>query len=95
MTRLLAGRDVKHVLLLHVGAADADAIDELLTAYEREGVRWIDLPTALSDPFYAEDPHRPWTNGAAFPYAIARGRSVALPPSPPRPAEDKLATTCR
>jgi len=94
-TRLLAGRPVKQVLLLHVGAADADAIEELLTAYEHEGVRWIDLPTALADPFYAEDPHRPWRAGAAFPYAIARARGVKLPPSPKRPAEDKLETTCR
>jgi hypothetical protein len=95
VTRKLAGHPVKQVLLLHVGAADADAIDDLLTAYEREGVRWIDLPTALSDPFYAIDPHRPWRAGAAFPYAVARARGVTLPPPPPRPQEDKLATTCK
>ncbi len=95
VTRLLAGRAVKQVLLLHVGAADADAIEELLTAYEREGVRWIDLPAALADPFYGEDPHRPWKAGAAFPYAVARARGVKLPPSPARPAEDKLKDTCR
>ena len=86
---------MKQVLLLHIGAADADAIEALLTAYEHEGVRWIDLPTALSDPFYSLDPRRPWKNGAAFPYAIARARGVKLPPPPSRPAEDKLEATCR
>jgi peptidoglycan/xylan/chitin deacetylase (PgdA/CDA1 family) len=95
VTCLLAGRPVKQVLLLHVGVADADAIDELLTAYERRGVRWIDLPSALGDRFYAFDPHRPWRAGAAFPYAVARARGITLPSPPKRPAEDKLEATCR
>jgi peptidoglycan/xylan/chitin deacetylase (PgdA/CDA1 family) len=95
LTRALAGRDVKHVLLLHVGAAEADAIDELLTAFEREGVRFIDLPAAMADPFYAEDPARPSRAGAAFPYQLAKARGLPLPPAPKRPAEDALEGTCR
>jgi peptidoglycan/xylan/chitin deacetylase (PgdA/CDA1 family) len=95
VTRDLAGHEVKQVLLLHIGAADADAIDELLTAYEREGVRWVDLRAALADPFYSFDPQRPWRAGAAFPYAVARARGVTLPPAPPRDAEEKLETMCR
>lgn len=94
VTRQLTGRDVKHVLLLHIGAADADAMDDLLTAYEREGVRWIDLPTALADPFYSFDTHLAWKAGAAYPYAVARSRHVALPAPPARPAEDRLDATC-
>jgi peptidoglycan-N-acetylglucosamine deacetylase len=95
VTRLLMGRPVKQVLLLHIGAADADAIEDLLGAYEREGVHWIDLPTALADPFYGLDPHEPSRAGVAFPYALARARGVKLPPPPPRPAQDKLEATCR
>ncbi|HEY8089082.1 MAG TPA: polysaccharide deacetylase family protein, partial [Polyangiaceae bacterium] len=95
VTRRLAERDVKQVLLLHVGAADADAADALLTAYEAQGVRWIDLQTALADPFYAFDPHMPWKAGAAFPYAVARARGVKLPEAPRRPEEDALESTCR
>lgn len=95
LTRRIAGRDVKHVLLLHIGAADADAIDALLTAYEREGVRWIDLQTALADPFYADDPHLATKAGAAFPYPLAKAKGVAIPPFPKRPAEAALEHTCR
>jgi peptidoglycan-N-acetylglucosamine deacetylase len=95
VTRALAGRDVKHVLLLHVGAADADAVDELLSAFERENVRWIDLPAALADPFYAEDPNLPSRRGAAFPYQLAKARGAKLPPAPARPAEEALERTCR
>jgi peptidoglycan/xylan/chitin deacetylase (PgdA/CDA1 family) len=95
--RLLAGREIKHVLLLHVGAADADAIEDLLTAYEHEGVRWIDLPTALADPFYAMDPGPPVRYGASFPYYAAKG-AHREPPAPPifsRGLEERLERTCR
>ena len=95
MTRLLAGREVRHVLLLHAGVADADALDDLLTAYEREGVRWIDLQTALADPFYAQDPAQPARFGAAFPYLVARARQVPFPPSAVmRDLERSLAEIC-
>ena len=95
MTRLLAGREVRHVLLLHAGVADADALDDLLTAYEKEGVRWIDLRTALADPFYAQDPAQPARFGAAFPYLVARARQVSFPPSEMmRDLERSLAAIC-
>lgn len=95
VTRKLEGRDIRHILLLHVGAADADAIDDLLTAFEREGVRFIDLPTALADPFYAEDPGIPSKAGAAMPYPVAKARGIDLRPLPARPHEDALESTCR
>ncbi len=75
----LVHRDIRYVLLLHVGASEAAAIDDLLSAYEREGVRWVDLPTALADPFYAEDPGPPVAFGGSFPYLVARARGVAVP----------------
>ena len=43
VTRDLVHREIRHVLLLHLGAAGADGLDELLTAYERAGVSWIPL----------------------------------------------------
>lgn len=96
LTRQLVQRDVPHVLLLHIGAADADAVDELLTAYEREGARWIDLRAALADPFYAIDPHLPARAGAAFPYRVAKARGVPVPqPVFARDLEDRLAKMCR
>jgi peptidoglycan-N-acetylglucosamine deacetylase len=96
LTRTLVGRDIKHVLLLHIGAADAAAIDALLTAYEREGVEWIDLRTALADPFYSLDTTRPYSFGAAAPYRVAKERGVRTPPSTFNPeAEQRLEATCR
>jgi peptidoglycan-N-acetylglucosamine deacetylase len=97
IARSIVQREVKHVLLLHAGVADADAIDDLLTAYEREGVRWIDLRTALADPFYALDPGPPARYGPSFPYLAARGRGVKLPAPPifARGLEERLERVCR
>src|SRR5262249_7377374 len=38
LTRRLAGRDIAHIALLHIGEADADTMDDLLTAFEKVGV---------------------------------------------------------
>jgi peptidoglycan-N-acetylglucosamine deacetylase len=95
VTREMLGRDIKHVLLLHIGAADADAIDDLLTAFEKEGVRFIDLPTALDDPIYRVDPARPSRAGAAFIYPLAWSKGFKMAELPARPQEDALEATCR
>jgi peptidoglycan/xylan/chitin deacetylase (PgdA/CDA1 family) len=92
----LTGRDVRQVLLLHAGIAEADAMDDLLSAYEREGVVWIDLRTALADPLYAIDPGAPARYGAAFPYRIAKARGVSVPPPIfARGLEERMDRTCR
>ena len=96
LTRRLAGRDIAHVLLLHIGVADADAMEDLLTAFERVGVRWIDLATALADPFYAQDPALLVRYGAAFPYLVAKARGVTPPPPIfARGLEAQLEKVCR
>ena len=94
--RTLEGREIRQVLLLHLGVADVDALDELLTAYEREGVKWVSLDRALDDPFYAVDPDIGFKAGAAFPYVVARARGVKVePPIYARGLEERLEATCR
>jgi peptidoglycan/xylan/chitin deacetylase (PgdA/CDA1 family) len=92
-SRLLAGRESAQVLLLHLNAIDADRMDALLSAYESEGARFVDLPEALSDPIYAMDPGVSVKWGAAFPYLLAKGRAVTLPPPPPS-EEQRIANLC-
>ncbi len=96
ITRALAGRDVPQVLLLHAGAADADGIDALLTAFEAEGVRWVALRAALADPFYRPATHAPVSSGSALPYVLAHERGLAVdPPVWARGLEAQLGALCR
>jgi peptidoglycan/xylan/chitin deacetylase (PgdA/CDA1 family) len=95
LSQALVQRRVPQILLLHIGAADADAIDDLLTLYEKEGARWIDLGAALADPFYALDSGAPARYGAALPYRLAKARGMRTkPPVFARTLEDDLAKVC-
>jgi peptidoglycan/xylan/chitin deacetylase (PgdA/CDA1 family) len=95
LSRMLVQREVRQVLLLHIGVSQADAVEDLLTVYEKQGVKWIDLRTALADPMYDTDPGDVARYGAALPYRLAKTRGL---PSPPptfaRTLEDDLARTC-
>jgi peptidoglycan/xylan/chitin deacetylase (PgdA/CDA1 family) len=97
LTRELAGHEVAQVLLLHIGVADADAMDDLLGAYEKEGARFVTLEAALADTFYGGEPPAPYKYGAAFPYVVAKSRGVPLPTPPifARDLEERLARICR
>src|SRR6185437_2043197 len=52
LSQLLFKRDIKHILLLHIGAFDAEMLDQLLTQYEKRCVKFISLQDALSDQIY-------------------------------------------
>ncbi len=47
------GRDIPYVLLMHVGAFDARMLPRLLALYRDMGFRFISLPEAERDPFFA------------------------------------------
>ena len=89
----LVKRPVRHVLLVHLGALQADALDDVLNAYAAEGVRFIPLAQALADPIYGIDPRVTWTDQRNFLAQLLRatGRHDTSPRLRP-PA--KLTTLC-
>jgi cellulose synthase/poly-beta-1,6-N-acetylglucosamine synthase-like glycosyltransferase/peptidoglycan/xylan/chitin deacetylase (PgdA/CDA1 family) len=54
--RGLIGRPIRHIVLLHLGAINAVALDDLLALYERRGARFIPVVQAMTDPIYGIDP---------------------------------------
>ncbi|MFE0758670.1 polysaccharide deacetylase family protein [Inquilinus sp. NPDC058860] len=52
MARERLGRDVKHILLLHMNRINADHLGELLAWYRAEGWTFITAQEALTDPVY-------------------------------------------
>lgn len=92
-SRQLYGRDVPQVLLMHVGAFDAQMLPDLLALYRARGARFVSLAEAEADPFYRGDiAPATGTSPATF-EAAAAARHVSLPAAPVAPAE--LATLCR
>lgn len=57
LSMMLFNRDIKNVLLIHVNSITADMLDELLTAYEKQNVKFISLKDALSDEVYKINPN--------------------------------------
>jgi len=51
-SQAIVGRAIPQVLLVHAYALNADWLDEILTALENQGYRWISLEQALEDPVY-------------------------------------------
>jgi lysophospholipase L1-like esterase len=54
LSQKLYGRDIPYVLLMHIGALDAEALPQLLQLYRSRGFQFVTLAEAESDPFYRE-----------------------------------------
>lgn len=53
LSRATLGRDIPYVLLMHLGAFDARMLPRLLALYKELGFRFVSVPQAQADPFYA------------------------------------------
>jgi peptidoglycan-N-acetylglucosamine deacetylase len=79
LSQLVYGRDVKYVLLMHVGAFDARMLPELLKLYRAKGVKFISLPDAMSDPAYRDDPDIGEPNGGTFLELMLEKKKIKFP----------------
>jgi hypothetical protein len=94
MSARLFSRQMKHVLLLHIGPFDALMLDELLRAYRAAGTTLITLDAALQDPAYQIDPNLGSSDERTFLQQVALARGIEIAPLPPAPLGN-LAQLCR
>jgi hypothetical protein len=69
-------------------------LDDVLTLYEQNGVRFISLDDALGDPAYAAEPRDPRATGGNFLNQIRKARGLRSPVLSP-PPDTLLALVCR
>ena len=94
--RAIFGRDIKHVMLLHVGAFQTVMLPRLLDLLHERGWTLTTLPDAASDPAYAKVPEgrTSWTGSFLDHHRSPQPRRDAAP----RPADDffqKIAGVCK
>ncbi len=77
--KLAAGRDVRHILLVHLTAFNALTLAEVLTALQAEGVKFIDLPSAMNDPIYRLNPGLSRSVGPTFLKQLIEAKNLAYP----------------
>ena len=51
----VVGRDIRHVLLVHANAMNAEYLDDLIVKVRERGYEFISLPEALADDAYRRD----------------------------------------
>jgi peptidoglycan-N-acetylglucosamine deacetylase len=93
LSQLLYERDVKYVLLMHIGAFDARMLPELLAFYRGKGVSFVSLADAMSDPAYQDDPDIAEPTGGAFLELMMQKKKLTFPANS-KPYKE-LAAMCR
>jgi hypothetical protein len=85
MSRQLFQRDIKYVLLMHVGAFDAEMLPQLLAQLKHEGFKYITLEEAEKDPAYEIDPDIARKEGTILQQQIFDARHIPIPPHADKP----------
>ena len=93
MSHTLYGHDIPYVLLMHIGAFDAEMLPRLLDLYRAKGVQFVTLKEAESDEFYRRDTDLRQSPGATTLEGVMWERHLT-PPAHSVPAP-QLDTLCR
>ena len=88
------GHEIRHVLLLHIGAFDSVMLPQLLDMLSKKGFRFVRLEEAESDPAYQRDPDAALKYGGTLLDQFMDGQHLKYPPHTDKPM-DKLNSICR
>jgi peptidoglycan/xylan/chitin deacetylase (PgdA/CDA1 family) len=94
LARQVFGRDINHVLLLHLGAFSSTILPDLFALLKHQGYEIVTLEEAQSDPVYSEDPDIAAAHGGTLTELMVVKRGLTWPPVTPKPRE-RLAAICR
>ena len=75
----LFGRDIKHVMLLHIGSIEAVMLPQLLRLLKQRGFTLVTLAQAESDPAYSMHPDSPDHWNGTFLEQMMRARHLGMP----------------
>jgi peptidoglycan-N-acetylglucosamine deacetylase len=95
MAKLIYGRDINHVLLLHLGAFSSTILGQLLDMLKEKHMRLVTLEEAQSDPAYQIDPGAPTSRfGDSLLEQMLNVKKLPYPKLPPKPFKE-LESLCR
>lgn len=92
--RMLYGRDIKHVLLLHIGAFDSVMLPVLLGQLTDQGVHFVSLRDAAEDPAFRGDPGATRPHGGTLLEQWMHAKQMPNPPHAGTPLK-QLSSVCR
>ena len=92
--RTVFGRDINHVLLLHLGSFSPYILPDLLALLDRQGYEIVTLEEAQRDPVYNIDPDVAAPYGGTLTQLVMKAKGMKYPSITPKPRE-KLAKICQ
>ena len=95
LAQMLFDRDVKHTLLLHIGAFTGLMLPDLFELLDDLEFKVITLAEAHSDPAYESDPDVAITRGETFLRQMAQAKALEYPRHPDEVYAERLNNFCR
>ena len=95
LSQMLFDRDVKHTMLLHIGAFTGLMLPELFELLDDLDFKVITLAEAHRDPAYESDPDVAITRGETFLRQMAQAKKLDYPRHPDEDYGDRLNNFCR
>ena len=94
MAKMIFGREISHVLLLHLGAYSSAILPDLLELLRKKGFTLVTLEEAQRDPAYVSDPDAGSKQGGTLLEQWLDARSLKYPPAPMKPYRE-LEALCQ
>jgi len=89
------GRDINHVVLLHMGSFSATILPDLFKLLDQEGFQIVTLQEAQSDPAYQSDPDIGAPNGGTLTELMMQARRIPWPTGLADKPRDRLQSICQ
>ncbi len=93
--RQLFKRDIPQILLIHIALFNTLTLDKILKDWRAQGVQFVSLDEALSDPVYAINPNLTYEGGRSFLEQIAEARKIEIIPDDPTYSTERLNQICK
>jgi peptidoglycan/xylan/chitin deacetylase (PgdA/CDA1 family) len=94
-SRKVFGRDIPHVLLLHLGSFSSHILPDLFKLLDEEGFEIVTLEEAQKDPAYDYDPDIADPRGGTLTELGMRARQIAWPANAATLPSERLTTICQ
>jgi peptidoglycan/xylan/chitin deacetylase (PgdA/CDA1 family) len=94
MSMQIYGRNIRHVLLLHLGGFETVMLPQLLNYLKSQGFSLITLEEAENDPAYQSDPNIASKWGGTLLEQMMDATHLKIPPHAEKPFKE-LAVICR
>lgn len=94
-SRQVFGRDINHVVLLHLGAFSSQILPDLFRVFDEEGFDIVTLEEAQADAAYEYDPDVASPNGGTLVEQGMEAKKVPWPANAPEKPREKLVSICQ